>query len=614
MNHRQPDPAAPTDAASHGPARPSAGAPPRTRRAELVWSVLAGLAGAGLFGVAFPPFGAWWGVFLAPLPVVLVGATAARWWLTALGVALAWAPMWAWHHKWIFDVTAAGTPLLVAYLAVWSGLFAAGVTLVRRVFPAIPLAAVAPIAALGLEHMRGVVAFDGYNWFLLAHPVIESELLTRLAPVLSVETLTLLVALPAGALADLVLPARGEGSWRASDRRWACSLGGVAAASVALTAAAFMPDGAGPVEGGRDLRVAVVQTSVPQDNRSAWTIERRLDDFGVLLELTGRAAAAGPDLIVWPETMFPGPTLSPDATAAQRDAGLAWTVAAPGSGEPATLPVTAFLDGLLDAQRGAGVPIVVGAIGLDGYALRLGPDGAPAELSEGRFNSAFVVAGGAVADTRYDKMHLTPFGEVMPYISAWPWLERRLLALGARGMAFDLDAGADPTVLEVPSPGGPVRVASPICFEITAPRVPRRLVWGDDGSRRAQLLVHLTNDGWFGSHRGGREHHLLHARWRAVEHRTPVARAANTGVSALIDAAGRVTTRARVGAERVVAGVLTLPPVGETDPWAGGRFGARGGWVAASLLGFVVFWAAAVRLFERRGPNARQTESGADPS
>jgi apolipoprotein N-acyltransferase len=71
------------------------------------------------------------------------------------------------------------------------------------------------------------------------------------------------------------------------------------------------------------------------------------------------------------------------------------------------------------------------------------------------------------------------------------------------------------------------------------PGVCRRLVFDGD-ERRADLLVNLTNDGWFARSIGGRENHLLAARWRCVELRTPMIRAANTGISAMIDTDARV--------------------------------------------------------------------------
>ncbi|MEO1129092.1 MAG: apolipoprotein N-acyltransferase, partial [Planctomycetota bacterium] len=300
------------------------------------------------------------------------------------------------------------------------------------------------------------------------------------------------------------------------------------------------------------VRVGLVQTNLPQDNRMAWSLRDRVSDLEDFLRLSRNVAADGPDFIVWPETMFPGSTLSPDAIDAEREAGLFHA--------DLGLASTFFVDRLLDGQRDIGVPMIVGAIGVDGFEVVLLDSGGVDFDVDARFNSTFVVRDGAIAAERYDKMHLTPFGEVMPYISAWPWLERQLLAIGARGMAFDLDAGRDPVVHVLPTAAaGDVRVATPICFEVTADWVPRRLVT-EGGERRADLMVHLTNDGWFGQFAGGRANHQLITRWRCIELATPAVRCANTGISSSIDARGRVLAEQPGWTDGTLTVEVMLPP------------------------------------------------------
>ena len=87
-----------------------------------------------------------------------------------------------------------------------------------------------------------------------------------------------------------------------------------------------------------------------------------------------------------------------------------------------------------------------------------------------------------------------------------------------------------------------VVVGTPICFEDTVPGVCREMVWGSGSSKQAQLLINLSNDGWFGRSIAGREMHLLISRFRSIENRVPLLRSVNTGISASIDASGRVIT------------------------------------------------------------------------
>jgi HEAT repeat protein/predicted amidohydrolase len=154
-----------------------------------------------------------------------------------------------------------------------------------------------------------------------------------------------------------------------------------------------------------------------------------------------------------------------------------------------------------------------------------------------QFNAAYLLDNGAISD-RYDKAYLTPFGERMPYISAWDWLEDQLLALGAAGMSFDMQAGDRPR--NMAWPGTDLRVATPICFEDTVSQVVRRMV---RDPAPAACMVNLSNDGWFGTSDAGRRHHELMARWRCIECRLPMVRVANTGESSWIDSCGRVVER-----------------------------------------------------------------------
>jgi apolipoprotein N-acyltransferase len=143
---------------------------------------------------------------------------------------------------------------------------------------------------------------------------------------------------------------------------------------------------------------------------------------------------------------------------------------------------------------------------------------------------------------RTDKIFLTPFGETMPIISRSDWLEARLLALGADGMTFDLEPATAPGRFLVEGNHAPIRVGVPICFEITAPWASRRIAF-DQTERAADVLLNISNDGWFAGSDAGRRQHLQVAQLRAIELRTPVLRAANTGISAWIDATGVVRSR-----------------------------------------------------------------------
>jgi len=148
------------------------------------------------------------------------------------------------------------------------------------------------------------------------------------------------------------------------------------------------------------------------------------------------------------------------------------------------------------------------------------------------FDSGYVVdAQGRFVD-RYDKTHLVPFGEFVPFRD----LLGRFFGAVARGIAqADVTAGARPRALEIPLVDGRVvRVGVPVCFELLFPDLVRRFV--ADGGR---VLLGITNDAWYGR-TGAPYQFLAITALRSAETGVWTARAANTGVSGFIDGGGWV--------------------------------------------------------------------------
>ncbi len=130
-------------------------------------------------------------------------------------------------------------------------------------------------------------------------------------------------------------------------------------------------------------------------------------------------------------------------------------------------------------------------------------------------------------------MHLVPFGEYFPLIDTIPWLAA-LTPYGNQKL-HSLTAGQKPLAL----PLGPYRLAVSICFEDTVPHVIRQSFTGENAADQPDVLINLSNDGWF---HGSAEldMHLASGVFRAIENRVPLARAVNTGLSALVDGNGEI--------------------------------------------------------------------------
>jgi apolipoprotein N-acyltransferase len=249
-----------------------------------------------------------------------------------------------------------------------------------------------------------------------------------------------------------------------------------------------------PAEG-RRLKVALVQPNIPQDRK--WNPEFVEYIFNQYRPLTQAAAALQPDLLIWPEAAMPG------GLSTHRASREFWS-------EMSDLGDFNFLVGTI-------------------WDEWPDPDVNPNPDAPGKsYNSALLTRRTSESYQLYHKIHLVPFGEILPLRKQLPplaWLLRDLLPA-------DFDAGKDHTLLRTRSPD--VALAPLICFEDTVPDLARHFIAGG-----GELFVNLTNDGWFGKSSATRQH-LINSLFRCVENRRPMVRCANTGVSAYIDEFGRV--------------------------------------------------------------------------
>lgn len=557
-------------------AEPSAVAgPPRVPAAAGPTVLLAALA-ALAFALSFPlteTFVAGWPLAFAwPALLALAAwrAPSARTLAASTGAAFGLAYLL--HQWWMGEVTALGMPVLVAYLAGWTALLA---LLVRALAgtarrPRWPFAAVLPVALVAIEFLRGDLVCTGYAWFFAAHPLVEFPSVAQLASLGGGWLVSAFAAATAGCLVDAAVhPSRRLRALALLAAIWAVALGWGAHRLAAERAL----DEASPIDATDGARpsILVVQTDLPMSNKLAWEPEAQVRDFDSFARLTiagARAAREGGhavDLVLWPETTVPGLGLEPEALATLVDGGY--------------YPGDRYAAALRELARVVEAPLLVGSPAYLGLRV----DAAARRFRWDRqYNSAYLV-GPDGPRGRTDKIFLTPFGETMPVISNWDWLEQALLDLGANGMTFDLDAAERPErfAIDLARGGGPegdapvaqVAVGVPICFEITAPWASRRIAF-DGGERRAGVLANLSNDGWFAWSGAGRRQHLQVACLRAAELATPVVRSANTGLSAWIDATGRVRASLPAGAARTLLATprpaLGVPPsalVGDGVAW-----------------------------------------------
>lgn len=389
----------------------------------------------------------------------------------------------------------------------------------------VPLVIAAPVLWVGLEYFRAHL-LSGFSWYYLGHSQYRWLELIQISDLVGAYGVSLIVAASSAGIAVLVpfawlqklrlVPATAQTTtvpppWF---RRPAWQVGMVAVAFLGTLGygvvrrqqADFRP---GP-------RVALIQGNFVASLRT------NHDESGKVYlthsRLTGLAVREQPDIVIWPETMFRWPLFEAPAELTLDDLQARAPQVPPELWRDDTVRRT--LVG--DAQKAGSAMI----IGLQAVALH--------DRHVQQLNSAVLVRPDTGIAGRYDKMHLVPFGEYLPLQDTLPWLQN----LTPYPPDFGLHPGTQAAVFQYRD----WRLAPVICFEDTVPHLVRGIVAaGTNGDRGEEIdvLVNLTNDGWF---HGSSEldQHLITAAFRAVECRTPVARAVNTGISAVIDGDGAI--------------------------------------------------------------------------
>ncbi len=508
-----------------------------TRSEGWRWPTIAATAVAAAICVILTaePFG--WGVALwgEVIALIVLARRAASQrtmilWLLVTGFAA-----WAWLHRWMDDVAVVGWLGLSLYMALWAPLFC---ILLRHVAASpslgrwgMPL--VAPTLWIGLECVRGIVLLGGYPWYLAGEATLGWPV-AQVAAIGSVWLAGFLWVAMAAALADL--RARRQGTL----------------VLLCFLASCYFGMGRFTVERIQRLPVLVVQTNVPQDNKSQWTWEQQQADVSAAIALTREGLADGdsPALVIWPETMLPG-------------AGMEVSASDFAPWSQSFEPLWAWAQTARALAAEIDVPLLVGT--QTWIDARVDEEGDTLHAScDRRYNSAALILPSG-EHARYDKIFLTPFGERMPWVEHWPWLAKRLRAMTPTAMQFNLSVGSAPSLIEVPTDErSSVRIATPICFEDTVPSVCRALVY-ESGEEQAQCFINLSNDGWFGDCDTGRLQHLRAARMRCIENRIPMIRVANTGISCYIDAYGRVVVQ---GPSRQAAAIPMVVQIHTRRPMA----------------------------------------------
>jgi len=526
----------------------------RARTDRRTWWLAIG--GAVTMFLVQPPADCWMLAWLAPLPwlaLVQDERPATHPWriLWAAGL-LHWLAAIHWLRL-PHPATAIGWVALSAYLAAYVPLF---VAIARRLVHAWrwPLVAAAPVAWMACEQLRGWF-LGGFTFAALGHTQWRWTTLLQVADAVGAVGVGGVVMTVAAALAGLI----AAGRRREGLREAALAASAAVAVLLAVLGYGTWRLATEPSDEAAPLDVLLVQgsidTELKHDPEAAADVARHYDELTVAA--LPRDGSAPPDLVAWPETMWRWGLLeiAPDEVL-------------PESLVAATLDAAGIDDELPAAERQAACRrqleqerlAVLGA-----YARRYGTHwlvGLDRQLftphaaaGVQNFNCGLFLDPAGEPMACYSKMHPVMFGEYVPLADRFPWLYRLTPLPGG------LTAGSEPVAVTIAGH----RVAVNICYETALAEAVRSLVLnlGRRGGR-PDVIVNLTNDGWFwGS--SELDMHLTAAIFRAVEVRTPIVIAANTGFSAWVDGSGRLLAR---GPRRAVGTVrAAVRRDGRTSPW-----------------------------------------------
>jgi apolipoprotein N-acyltransferase len=397
---------------------------------------------------------------------------------------------------WLLPFAVAGLP---AFLACYT---AFGLALARLLWTRGPSRLIALALALTVaEWLRGHL-FTGFPWNTIGYSLTGPLMLAQSASLVGVWGLTFI------ALAVFASPAVFTDDRTDTPRPWLpLALSLVLLAGLGAYGAWRLHRT--PVKFVNNVRLRLMQPNLQQDEKFNYGAKQRV--MSRYLELSDRST--GPQStgmrdvthLIWPESAFPF-LLAREPDALAQIAAL--------------LPPSSVL--------------ITGAV--------RAPEAAPGSKIERAYNSVYVIDHDGTILSAYDKMHLVPFGEYLPLQS---FLEK-LGLMQLTKMPGGFIAGERRRTMAVP--GAPPMLPF-LCYEIVFPGETMPA-----GETRPGWLLNLTNDGWFGISTGPYQH-LQQARVRTIEQGLPLVRAANTGISAVIDPVGRIVKSLPLGVE----GVLDAP-------------------------------------------------------
>ncbi|MDD4980214.1 MAG: apolipoprotein N-acyltransferase [Candidatus Omnitrophica bacterium] len=439
-------------------------------RWSLVKDLLLCLFSAGLFIFSFPNFNLWlfaWFGFV-PLFFAIQGKSKTKAFLLAY---LTGFIFWLGIIYWLIHVTFSGMFVLALYLALYFGIFGLIISTYNLQLTTYSFFFI-PSAWVLLEYARSHL-FTGFPWVLLGYSQYLNLPVVQIADITGAWGVSFLVMLVNVA----IYLAISRLSLVVSEKKK--YLVPILCIIVSLGYGYYRLNQRPTTNDQRPIKISVIQGDIPQELK--W--DSRLSNYIInkYWDISFAAAREKPDLIIWPE---------------------------------AALPVIVeeepfYYERAKDLAKEINTPLLLGAVTFRDNSY---------------YNSALLLSKEGELLTRYDKLHLVPFGEYIPLKKTLRFLET-IVPIG------DFTPGREYTVFNLPA-----KFSVLICFEDLFPEISREFI-----KRGAVFLVNITNDAWFKKTTAPYQH-LQASVFRAVENRVFLVRSANTGVSGFIAPTGKIVS------------------------------------------------------------------------
>ncbi len=541
------------------------------------------------FDLSFLAWVAWVPFMLATRPEVSVK----RLLTTAYFVGLAY---WVGNLYWLQIVTLPGYITFSLSQALYWPILAYCVRFIRQ--KQWPVFFAAPIIFVGAEAWQGVL-YTGFHWYYLGHSQYENLRMIQICDIFGVLGLSTLIAFGNGLFVDLILlrkPRRPGLIGRLTSLRFYELIGFHALLFSTLIyghcrlteTPQYQTDGP---------KLGSVQPNVPSHVKEE--IENGRMILNELIANSKVCAEAGAVLTAWPETMVLAP-INAEYRAVCRD------------GTDALI----FHKFISEHCKQSESVVLAGAsaadIGIENNQL----------VIANQYNSALLYhADGSVDPKRYDKIHLVPFGEYIPFKESCPPLFKMIMWLSPYDYDYNLTPGDNYSPFTLPVADQTWRFGVLICYEDTDPTVTRKIVLDENGKKECDWLVNISNDGWYVFFKDGKVRPTVELAqrtaisvFRCVENRIAIIRSVNTGISCLIEPTGAIRDGYEAGNlpekamdRQGVAGwfVDTVPIDSRVTIFS--RFGR---WLDVVMgAGLVILWAIAIVDSRKKKQKAEGTKN-----